>query len=136
MGGTKAGVPEPPTREVGEGLPRDERLRARGDFTRCYRRGRRRHAALATLHFVPNGLGHPRMGVTASRKVGGAVARHRVKRRVREIYRRWSRRSQLPPLDLVFHLKPAAAEAPFSELSSDLRRLLEAVLGEGERGRR
>lgn len=108
----------------GEGLPREDRLRRRADYLRCYRTGRRLHSSLATLHTAPNQEGHPRLGITASRKVGGAVVRQRLKRRVREIYRRWEGRGRLPAADLVVHLKPAAAAADFAGLAKELRRLL------------
>ena len=59
-----------------------------------------------------------------SRKVGGAVIRNRVRRRIREIYRRWKGRQQLPPIDLLVHAKPPAATAEFSDLERELERLL------------
>lgn len=108
-------------------LPR-ERLRRRADYLRCYRTGRRRHGALALLYFVPNQLGHPRLGITASRKVGPAVIRHRLKRRIKEIYRRWKHRGKLPALDLVIHLKPEARGSDFKALQAELLRLLSGVL--------
>jgi ribonuclease P protein component len=120
-----------------EGLARDERLRRRAEFLRCYREGRRRGGRLATLFFVRNSLSHPRLGVTASRKVGKAVVRQRLKRRVREIYRRWQKRSLLPALDLVVNLKPSAAQAEFAELRRELERQLASLLPEERRaGRR
>lgn len=112
----------------GETLPRRERLRRRTDFLRCYRRGRRRRAAHLILYAHPNDLGHPRLGITASRKVGKAAVRNRVKRRVREIYRRWSERSQLPALDLVVHVQPTASTIPFAELAGELTTLLASFL--------
>jgi ribonuclease P protein component len=119
-----------------EGLARGEKVRRRAEFLRCYREGRRRGGRLATLFFVPNALSHPRLGITASRKVGGAVVRQRLKRRVREIYRRWQQRSRLPALDLVFNLKPAAAQADFAELRRELERQLGSVLPGGGARRR
>jgi ribonuclease P protein component len=110
-----------------ERLPAGERLRQRKDYLRCYRTGRRRHGSLAILYFVPNQLEAPRLGITASRKVGKAVVRHRLKRRIKEIYRRWPHRSQLPALDLVIHLKPEARESDFPALRSELLRLLSAL---------
>lgn len=112
----------------GETLPRRERLRRRGDFLRCYRRGRKRRGAHLTLYAHPNELGHPRLGITASRKVGKAVLRNRIKRRVREIYRRWSERSQLPALDLVVHVQPTARTMPYRELVSELTGLMASLL--------
>jgi ribonuclease P protein component len=111
-----------------ERLPVAERLRRRADYLRCYRTGRRRHGALAILHFVPNDLGHPRIGITASRKVGKAVVRQRLKRRTREIYRRWPERASLPSLDLVVHLKPEAKGADFRAYRTELLRLLSGLV--------
>ena len=108
-------------------LPK-ERLRRRADYLRCYRTGRRRHGALAILYFAPNQLGHPRLGITASRKVGPAVVRQRIKRRIKEVYRRWKDRGKLPALDLVVHLKPEARQADFQALKAELLRLLSGVL--------
>ena len=69
---------------------------------------------------MPNRLEGPRLGMTVSRKVGGAVTRNRVRRRVREIYRRWKGRAELPSLDLLVHAKPPAGEADFGELAREL----------------
>jgi ribonuclease P protein component len=111
-----------------EGFPRHERLLRSSDFLRCYRQGRRRQGRLVALHYVPNGLAHPRLGITVSRKVGSSVVRHRVKRRLREIYRRWSGRRSLPPLDLVVHVYPAAATADFASLRGELLRHMTGVV--------
>ena len=118
---------EPGARSA-ESLTRAERLRKRPDFLRCYRKGRRRPGALAILYSAPNDLGHPRLGLTVSKKVGGAVLRVRLKRRIREIYRRWSQRGQLPALDLVVHVKPPMARASFDQIRDELLRLLRASM--------
>ena len=110
-----------------ERLSAEERLRQRKDYLRCYRTGRRRHGSLAILYFVPNQLEGPRLGITASRKVGKAVVRQRLKRRIKEIYRRWPHRSQLPALDLVIHLKPEARASDFPSLRTELLRLFSAL---------
>jgi ribonuclease P protein component len=124
--------PQPP----GEGLPPHERLLSRADYLRCYRSGRRRQGALMLLYLIPNPLGHPRIGVTTSRKVGKSVVRHRLKRWIKEIYRRWSGRTELAPLDLVAHLKTEARSASFGDVRRDLLVLLEGAAGRREREQR
>jgi ribonuclease P protein component len=112
--------------ETGEALLTHERLLRRADFLQCYRRGRRRRGSLVTLYFLvaePE-RGYARFGISVSRKVGGAVVRNRTKRRIRECYRRWSERRRLPAVDLLIHVKPAAARVDFSTLQDEILRLL------------
>jgi ribonuclease P protein component len=116
----------------GQRLLSAEMVRQRADYLRCYRTGRRRHGGLAILYFAPNQLGHPRIGITASRKVGKAVVRHRLKRRIKEIYRRWKDRGTLPPMDMVVHLKPEAGGADFQSFRAELLRLLSGLLSKRE----
>ena len=61
----------------------------------------------------------PRLGLTVSRRVGGAVVRNRVKRRLREWFRR--HRDECPKgKDLVIIARPAAAAAHADELAREL----------------
>lgn len=118
------------TRFAGESLLPEERLRRRADFLRCYEQGRRRHGELATIYIAerePTAT-RPRLGITVTRKVGGAVVRHRVKRRIREIYRRWSKRERLAPYDIVVQARPAARGVDFQTLEAEITRLLKPLL--------
>jgi ribonuclease P protein component len=65
-----------------------------------------------------------RIGITASRKVGGAVARNRVKRAIREWFRH-SRENLPADVDVVVIARPGAAALSGSELASGLSRLVE-----------
>lgn len=112
-----------------ESLTRQQRVRDSADYSRCYRTGRRHHGSLFVLYCAPNQLGHTRLGITVSRKVGNAVRRQRMKRRIRETYRRWSQRSQLPASDLVVHARPKTGEASHREVKCDLERLLGKLVG-------
>ena len=102
----------------------DDRLRQRFEYLACYHRGRALTGPLATLHVLTNSLGRPRLGVTATRKVGSAVVRNRLRRRCREVYRRYGRRAELPAVDIVVNLRPRAAGASFSETRRQLERQL------------
>lgn len=83
---------------------------------------------MATLHVLPNALGTPRLGITATRRCGSAVVRNRLRRRCREVYRRWNRRAELPAVDIVVNLRPRAAAAEFQETRRELERQLEKLL--------
>jgi ribonuclease P protein component len=72
----------------GEAFPKRFRLRKRREYLQAQRVGRR----LTSPHFIvyarPNGSRRPRLGITVSRKVGKAHVRNRLKRLVREVFRR------------------------------------------------
>lgn len=79
---------------------------------------------MATLHFHPNEQHEARLGITASRKVGKAVLRHRIKRRIREIFRRFEDRRSLPNMDIVVHLRPGTGSTDFQTLQQEIQTLL------------
>jgi ribonuclease P protein component len=69
-----------------------------------------------------------RLGITASRRVGGAVVRNRAKRRIRE----WFRNSPLrdaAPVDLVVIVRPEGASCSSAVLGAELDDLARQVLG-------
>jgi ribonuclease P protein component len=71
--------------------------------------------------------------VTATRKIGNAVVRNRLRRRCREVYRRYRRRADLPALDIVVNLKPRAAVADFDETRRQLERQLATLIDGGRK---
>ncbi len=110
-----------------EGLGRHERLRRRPDYVSVQEKGRRLPGRHYLLLYLPRGThdasAAARLGITVSKKVGTAVERNRVKRWVRESYRR---AKTLTPLgiDLVLIARPSAAQAGFSATDEELRMLL------------
>ena len=69
-------------------FPARERLKRRNDFAEVLTRGRRGATEGLVYWFKENGLSFSRIGIRIGRSVGGAVYRNRIKRILREIYRR------------------------------------------------
>lgn len=111
-----------------ESLRPHQRLRHRLAYVRCYRAGRKRHGRLISLHVHGNDQSHPRLGITASRKVGNAVVRHRLKRWSRDVFRRSPLRRRLSSVDIVVHLKPQAAAVSYSDFRQELDRLMRSFV--------
>ena len=91
------------------------RLSREEDFRRVYREGSRRTTALLVLHARPNGTESVRLGLVVSRKFGGAVARNRVRRRMREAVRAEHGRIRIGA-DVVVVPRRAAAAASYAAL--------------------
>lgn len=88
---------------------REDRLRSGRDYQRVYRRRAAVSDTTLLVHACENELGHPRLGLSVSRKAGNAVVRNRWKRIVREVFR--LHRPQLPSgVDLV--VSPRAGQKP------------------------
>jgi ribonuclease P protein component len=70
-----------------------------------------------------------RVGFTVSKKVGNAVVRNRVRRRLREVVRQASPRGMRPGHDYVVIGRRAALDTPFPRLVEDFERALRRVHG-------
>lgn len=109
------------------GLGRDERVRSRRDFVRVQTKPGARVRAktfLVLLSLGPGDGGGPaRLGLVASRKVGGAVQRNRAKRLLREAFR--LHKAELEPgLDLVIIAHAELAACSLQDVERELVALL------------
>jgi ribonuclease P protein component len=107
----------------GRRLTRPERLSSPGQYRRVFQKGIRIDGPLFGLVAALNDCGHDRLGLAASRKVGGAVVRNRAKRLLRECFRRY-KRVQAPALDLVLLAKKEIAGCTQGEVEREYRQRL------------
>ena len=83
------------------------------------------------MHAFPNEFGTPRLGLSVSRRVGNAVTRNAVRRRLREVFH--ASLDEVPgSWDLVVSARPEAAEAGLGELRREFARSLRKL---GESGK-
>jgi ribonuclease P protein component len=109
------------------------RLRARAEFLEVQKTGRRVPARFVTLIGLPNARGSDRLGIVASKRVGGAVVRNRAKRRLRELFRRDAPApvsdSHRRAMDVVAIAKREIVDAPFAAVEMDFHAALAKLRG-------
>jgi ribonuclease P protein component len=117
-------------------MPKRRRLSRSGEFDRVYRDGSShatRHLVLYSFPRRDDERRDVRLGVSVSRKVGGAVERNRVKRTLREAF--WALADRLPPQhDFVVVARPEIGTLLEREGADGVRKSLEEALA-GSPGR-
>jgi ribonuclease P protein component len=102
-------------------MRRTGRLTSSADFRRTYSSGRRATSPAVVAHVLDTGESRPaRVGISASRGLGGSVERNRAKRRLREAARPL-RPSMRAGVDAVFVATAATRSTAFQELVDSLR---------------
>ncbi len=105
-------------------MKREQRLRSNADFQRVRAQAPRAWPhPLVVLYAAPNGLDRARVGVTAGRRIGKAVVRNRVRRRIREAVR-----LRYPDLRPGYDLVLIARSPSITATWSDLRQAVEGTI--------
>jgi ribonuclease P protein component len=103
-----------------------EMLRRKGDFAALQRSSKSKMHPLLVARYVPNDLGQTRFGLSTGRRVGGAVVRNRVRRRLRSAIR--AHAAELAPgWDVLLVARPPSADADYVALEAALLRVLGAA---------
>lgn len=123
------------------GFPRQRRIRKRREFSSVFDAGQRIHGRFFTFLLLQTTLDRSRLGIVASRKIGGAVQRNRAKRLIREMFRTEVRLSSRVGIDAAIdlvviprrELLDAEFQAALQDFRSTLRRGLDRF-GSNRRG--
>jgi ribonuclease P protein component len=122
LGGREAGV------RLATLMPRfrrDARIRRRQEFQQAYSRGTRVHGRYVTMFVLRNDRPISRLGIAATKRIGGAVARNRAKRLIREVFRH---NNAAPGFDIVVVPKRELLTADVTILETEYRRSLDRVV--------
>jgi ribonuclease P protein component len=109
------------------GLPKKERLTRQKDYEAVYRAKKVYSDARLRIYARANGLGYSRIGYAIGKRIGKAFKRNRLKRLVREAFRK--NKTKLPRgLDFVV-IPRTDGEYTLDEISLSLKKLLEKAEG-------
>jgi ribonuclease P protein component len=101
------------------------RLRANVDFQRIRREGSDWAHPLLVLSALPNNLGHSRFGFVTGRRIGRAVKRNQIKRRMREAVRARLQKGEIVKgWDIVFVARRSIGDASFQQVDQAIGLLL------------
>ncbi|WP_367715839.1 ribonuclease P protein component [Nitratireductor sp. GISD-1A_MAKvit] len=103
-------------------VPPPARLKKRAEFL-AVRRGEKRRGRLFLLEVLDRGdKDPPRLGITVTKKVGNAVVRNRVRRRLKEACRLHAVHDMAAGKDYVIVARRSVLDAPFASLKDELSR--------------
>jgi ribonuclease P protein component len=106
-------------------MRRKYRLRANADFQRIRREGRTLVHPLLVIATLPNDLDHSRFGFAVGRRLGKAVTRNRIKRRMREVVRARIQGGEIAAgWDVVFIARHPMREATFHQVDETIDLML------------
>ena len=104
------------------------------EFRRIYRKGRSAVSPCLVVYCQRNRQGRSRLGITVSTKLGHAVTRNKVRRRLREIYR-LNRGRMTPGYDIIVVARTRAAHTTYEKLERSYLSALRELELLGEDGR-
>ena len=121
-------------------FPSTMRLKKKTEFIRVFREGSAWKGSCLSLHVLPrtedvlprktgdilSQESGPRLGIVVTRKYGSAVERNRIKRKIREAFRKTAYR--LPAVDLVVRPKATCKEAPEEEIIRSFEKAVKMAL--------
>jgi ribonuclease P protein component len=105
-------------------LPTKQRIRKPAEFRRVFARGKRTSNSLTNVAAVANDLSYLRVGLSVSKRVGKAVTRNLVKRRIRNAF---ANMNVIGGWDIVVTAKPNSSEASYGDLGEAIQKSVERL---------
>ncbi len=100
-------------------LKQGDKIVQRAEYLRIGREGTKIRSAHFIILYAENRVAHCRFGITATRKIGGAVERNRIKRVLREFFR-LNRAFFRPSTDFIFIAGKGSAELSYADVRDEL----------------
>ncbi|MCL2125782.1 MAG: ribonuclease P protein component [Oscillospiraceae bacterium] len=94
-------------------------LKKNHEFKRLYNKGKSAASQCAVVYCIRTGKTRKRLGITVSAKIGGAVQRNRIRRRLKEIYRLNEDKIK-PGYDIVIVARTRSRYAEYKEIESSV----------------
>lgn len=108
-------------------FPKELKIRNSSEYKEIFGKSRKLSSDHFNILYVPNSLGYPRVGfVVAKKNVPGAVERNRVKRVLREVFRR--NKSLFGSMDVVFIAKKGSETLDFSLAQKEIKEIVGSKL--------
>jgi ribonuclease P protein component len=106
----------------------------KGDFSKVFEQGSKFPSRHLVIYVMANGLAFSRLGLAVSRKIGSAVVRNRIRRRLREAMKMELKEHPLR-CDFVIVARNASAEAEFSNLRKCIDSVISGLVNENDLNR-
>ncbi len=100
-----------------------ESLKTNSEFKRVYKNGKSYATRNLVIYWLPTKLDKNRYGFSVSKRVGKAVVRNKIKRRLKEIIREFEKQYNFKTYDIIFIARNPIVDLDFSQLKRDVRRL-------------
>ena len=108
---------------TGFGFPSRFKIKKTDDFSSVFNFRKRISGQYLVIHYMPNVLGHARVGLIVGKKLArGAVQRNYMKRVLREMYRQ--EQNQLSGVDILVRPQKAFTRENFAQIEAEVRQLI------------
>ena len=104
-------------------LKQQYRLKKKYQFNYVYRVGRSTNGSLCVLYFAPSKNKNVKVGISVSHKIGGAIIRNKIKRKMREAVYKYILQIK-KDFNIVFIAKNAITTATYAQIEQEIELLL------------